>query len=311
MGDRLRGRNAVVTGGGRGIGRAIALAMAEEGANIVVCDLGGATDGTGADRAPADSVVAECKELGVKAVPHYGDVADFKAAEDMIRTCVDNFGRIDILCNIAGSGKPGMMWDMPEEEWDRTLSVHLKGTWNLSRHACPLMRQQRYGRILNCTSTERLGSWGAPHYCAAKGGIASLTYATAWEMGTYGVTCNAISPAARTRFVDDPEVLAGFQKKVEAGFWPKEYLEFAKHGPPAEMIGMIAAFLCSDEASHINGCIISAGGHALASWSPEAEKVIFARNWVKDGRWTWEEVASCMPTLLMGYVNPSPPKEEK
>jgi len=131
MGRRLKGRSALVTGAGRGIGMAVALALAEEGANIVVCDLGGATDGTGADKTPADEVVTECQKLGVKAVPHYGDVADFRAAEDMIRTCVDNFGRIDILCNIAGIGKPKMIFSMSEDEWDRVIAVHLKGTFNL------------------------------------------------------------------------------------------------------------------------------------------------------------------------------------
>jgi 3-oxoacyl-[acyl-carrier protein] reductase len=309
MGNRLKGRNAVITGGGRGIGRAVALAMAEEGANIVVCDLGVATNGTRPDKVPAAAVTEECRKLGVKAVPHYGDVADFKAAEDMIKTCVDSFGRIDILCNFAASGRFGPIWDMSEEEWDRTLAVAVKGTFNLCRHACPLMRQQRYGRILNVTSHERLGNWGAVHGCASKGAIASLTYAIAWEMGTYGVTCNALSPAARTRWMDDPDVLANFQKRVEAGFWSQEMFEQSKRIAPPEMMGVIAAFLCSEAASHINGCIISAGGHAIASWSPEQEKIVFARDWEKYGRWSWEEIEGCMPALLRGYVNPSPPRD--
>jgi len=310
-GERLKGKNAVVTGAGRGIGRAVALALAEEGANIVVCDLGGATDGTGADKTPADEVVVECQKLGVKAVPHYGDVADFKAAEDMIRTCVDNFGRIDILCNIAGIAKPRMIFNMPEEEWDRVIAVHLKGTFNLSRHAGVLMRQQRYGRILNCTSHEQLGTYGAVNYSAAKGGIASLTYATAWEMGRYGVTCNAIAPAARTRFFEDPELMANFMKRVEAGLWSQEMLEEAKHIAPPEHMGAIAAFLCSDEADHINGCIFTAAGHKLCYWSPPVETVTFARDWEKESRWTWQEIERYIPTLLKSYVNPTPPEGKK
>ncbi len=309
MAERLTGRNAVVTGGGRGIGRAIALALAEEGANIVVSDLGTATDGSGADPGPAHEVVEECRRLGVRAVAHCGDVAGFQTAEDIVRTCVDNFGRIDILCNIAGAARGGMMWNTSEEDWDRTIAVHLKGTFNLCRHACPLMRQQRYGRILNCTSHERLGALGAAQYCAAKGGIASLTYAIAWEMGAYGVTCNAIAPAARTRFMDDPKVIAGFKKRAEAGLWSQQMFEQASRLAPPEMMGMIAAFLCSDDAAHINGCIFTAAGHSLAWWAPEEEKVIFRRNWEKDGRWTWEEVRRCMPFLLRSYVNPSQPRK--
>ena len=152
MAGRLRGRNALVTGAGRGIGREVALALAEEGANVVVCDLGCSPAGVGTDGAPADATVEDCKKLGVMAVPHYGDVSDFRAAEDMIKTCVDNLGRIDILCNIAGIFKLSMLCDLSEEQWDRTIDVHLKGTFNLTRHALPRMRQQGYGRIINCFS---------------------------------------------------------------------------------------------------------------------------------------------------------------
>ena len=308
MGRKLEGRNALVTGAGRGIGRAIALALAEEGANILVCDLGADKDGTGSDRTPADEVAAECRELGVKAVPAYGDVADFKVAEEMVQACVDNFGRIDILCNIAGIGMGRMIFNMSEEHWDKVIAVHLKGTFNLSRHACALMREQRYGRILNCTSHERVGAAGQANYCAAKGAIASLTYATAWEMGKYGVTCNAIAPAARTRFLMDPQVMANFRKRVEAGLWTQEQYDEAFHLAPPEYLSTIAAYLCSDEASHINGCIFTAAGHKFAYWSPPVETMAFARDWDRYGRWTWEEVAKCMPTLLKEYVNPAPPE---
>lgn len=312
MAQRLKGRNAVVTGAGRGIGRAITLALAEEGANVVVCDTGGAKDGSGdVDKRPADEVADECRELGVKAIPHYGDVVDYKAAEDMINACVDNFGRIDILCNIAGIGLGRMIFNMSEDDWDKVIAVHLKGTFNLSRHACVLMRQQKYGRILNCTSDERVGATGQANYSSAKGAIASLTFAIAWEMGKYGVTCNAIGPAARTRFLDDPRVLANFRKRVEAGLWTREQLDEAYHLAPAEYMGTIAAFLCSDQAGDINGCIFGAAGHKLSYWSPPVETVAFTRDWDKEGMWTWEEVEKCMPTLIKGYVNPAPPQKKE
>ena len=311
MAEKLKGRNAVVTGAGRGIGRAIALALAEEGANVVVCDLGGAPDGTGADKTPADEVVAQCKKLGVKAVPQYGNVANFKDAEGMINACVKNFGRIDILCNIAGIDKPKMIFNMSEEEWDKVLAVHLKGTFNLSRHACALMREQRYGRILNTASDAFVGGATHVNYGAAKGGIVSLTYGIAREMGPYGVTCNAITPGAATRLVLSPEVIAGLRKRVEAGIWTQQKFDEATKLPPAEYMGAIVAFLCSDAASHINGCVFGAQGAKLSYWAPAVETVIIGRDWEKKGRWTWEEVEKQMPTLLKGYVNPAPPKEKK
>jgi len=313
MGDRLRlkGRNAVVTGAGRGIGKAIALALAEEGASVVACDLGGAVDGAGADKSAADEVVEECQRFGVKAVANYGDVSDFKAAEEMVKACVDNFGRIDILCNIAGIDKPRMIWNMSEEEWDKVIAVHLKGTFNLSRHACVLMRQQRYGRIVNCTSEAFVGTIGHVNYGAAKGGITSLTYATAWEMGRYGVTCNAICPRAATRMTLGPDVIAGYKKRVETGLWTQEKYEEAIRVPSSEYLAVIATYLCSDAASHINGCIFGTAGSLFSYWPPAREAVIFARDWEKEGRWTWEEMEKCMPTLLKGYVNPAPPEEQK
>lgn len=319
MGERLKGRNAVVTGAGRGIGRSIALALAEEGANIVVCDLGGATDGTGADRAPADAVVAECHELGVKAVPHYGDVSDFKAAEGMVKTCVDNFGRIDILCNIAGIFNINMIFDMSEKEWDRVIAVHLKGTWNLIRHATPLMREQRYGRIINCASVEYAGlmpTVGHANYAAAKGAIVSLTYATAREMGRYGVTCNAFNPGARTRMTDEWGI-----KGAKAGFVPKELMrEFGQKYEQTRMKGVedelyfapFIAYLASDAATNINGCIFHTTRDRLGVWNLPEVMIQVPRDWEKAGRWTFEEIDKVVPEkLLVGYVNPAPPQPDR
>ena len=313
MGERLKGRNALVTGAGRGIGRAVVLALAEEGANIVVCDLGGATDGTGVDRTPADEVVEECKKLGVKAVPQYGDVADFKAAEDMVNACVNNFGRIDILCNIAGIDKPKMIFNMSEDEWDRVIAVHLKGTFNFSRHACRLMREQRYGRIINCVSEAYAGGATHVNYAAAKGGIASLTYGTAREMGRYGVTCNAFIPRAQTRLTMDPSVVEGLKKRVEAGLMPKEKFDemMKESGAPAESFAPFIAYLASDAAADINGCIFLTSGTTIGIWNhPEVvRKLSKYKDWEKEGRWTIEEIEKAVPKeLLVGYVNPAPPQ---
>ena len=135
MGERLKGRNAVVTGAGGGIGREIALALAAEGANVVVNDFGVKVDGSDPTAMPAEKVAEEIRKLGVKAVGNFGNVASFKDAEKIVKDCVDNFGRIDILCNIAGILRDRMVFNMSEEEWDAVLDVHTKGSFNLIRHA--------------------------------------------------------------------------------------------------------------------------------------------------------------------------------
>ncbi len=311
MGDRIKGKNAVVTGAGSGIGKAVALALAGEGANVVVCDLGGGTDGTGAGTNLADETVSECKKLGVQAIPQYGSVADWDAAQAMIKACVDTFGRIDILVNVAGIDRARMMWNLSKEDWDLVIAVHLTGTFNMVRHAAPLMREQKYGRIVNTISEAFVGTVGHVNYGAAKGGIASLTYATAWEMGKYGVTCNAICPRAATRMTMGPEVLAGYKKRVESGLWTQERYDEVTHVATADYLAAIPAFLCSDQAAHINGCIFGASGAAFSYWEPAHESVIIGRDWDTHGPWTWEDVAKNMPTLLKGYTNPAPPEEKK
>jgi len=312
--DRLKGRNALVTGAGRGIGKAIALALAEEGASIVVCDLGGAMDGSGTDTSPADQTVEECRSLGVQAVPHYGDVSNFRAAEEMVRTCTEAFGSIDILCNIAGILRPRMIFNMSEEEFDRVLAVHLKGTWNLCRHACTCMRQQRYGRIVNCTSEAYAGTVGHTNYAAAKGGIVSLTYAIAREMGPYGVTCNAFTPRARTRLSVGDAQDEGLQKRIDAGLITEERLkgmeETRKEGADPEYFAPFIAYLVSDAAADINGCVFVASRATIGMWNNPGIERQFTRDWEIDARWSVDELEKRVPQeLLIDYVNPAPPRE--
>ena len=315
MAERLKDRNAVVTGAGRGIGRAVALALAEEGANVVVCDIGGTTTGEGMDKTPADEVVAECQKLGVKAVAHYGDVSSWSDAEGTIKACVDNFGRIDILCNVAGIDIPKMIFNMAEAEWDRVIDVHLKGTFNLSRHACVLMRQQRYGRIVNCVSEAYAGTVGHVNYGAAKGGIASLTFAIAREMGRYGVTCNAFIPRAGTRMTLTPEVVAGLKKRVEAGIWTQErYDEMMKEiGGPAELFASAVAFLCTDTAADINGCLFIFTPTMLGIYNQPAIASSVRHDPDKEGRWTVEQAEKIVLEKLLkdvNYTNPAPPEKK-
>jgi NAD(P)-dependent dehydrogenase (short-subunit alcohol dehydrogenase family) len=335
MGGRLKGKNAVVTGAGSGVGRAIALALAEEEANIVVCDLGCTTGGKGASRSLASAVVEECRRTGVKAVPHYGDVADFKAAESMIRTCLDSFGSIDILCNIAGIYNTYNIFDIPEEEWNRVVDVHLKGTFNLIRHATPLMMRQRYGRIINCTSTEYASLQPMPspdylakggilrftyqtasmeghaNYVAAKGGISSLTHAVAHEMGRYGVTCNAIAPMAWSRLAEDLTT-----RGVEAGAITPEFRDelmkwYAPKYNPSYFAPFVA-YLASDAGANINGCIFLAAPNTLGVFSnPKIVRKVY-KDYEKKGRWSFEEIEKLIQQkLLVGYVNPAPVEPDR
>ncbi|HLA18436.1 MAG TPA: SDR family NAD(P)-dependent oxidoreductase, partial [Dehalococcoidia bacterium] len=200
MTARLEGRNAVVTGAGRGIGRAVALALAAEGASVVVNDPGVNVDGSGHDAGPADQVAAEVRAVGGTAVANYDSVADLAGGENMVRQCADAFGRVDILVNVAGILRDRMIFNMSEEEWDAVIAVHLKGHYNTIKPASVLMRQQRYGRIVNFSSISGLrGISGQSNYGAAKAGIAGLTRVVARDLGRYGVTCNAIAPGAQTR----------------------------------------------------------------------------------------------------------------
>jgi 3-oxoacyl-[acyl-carrier protein] reductase len=313
MGNKLKGKNAVVTGAGRGIGKAIAVALAEEGANVVVCDLGVAVDGSGTDKTPADEVVQECQKFGAKAVAQYGDVSRFKDAEAMVKACVDNFGRIDILCNIAGIDKPRMIWNMSEEEWDQVVGVHLKGTFNLMRHAAPLMREQKYGRIINCVSEAFIGGPSHLNYAAAKGGIATLTYGGARELGRFGVTCNAICPRAWTRMTADDKVIEGIKKRIAAGLMAKDQLDrMMNELADPSYFATFVAYLASDRAANVNGQIFFVSGIEVGHWSQPVIETKVTRDWKKQGRWTFEEIEKLVPEkLLVGYVNPAPPQPDE
>ena len=311
MGTRLQGRNAVVTGAGRGIGREVALALAAEGARVVVNDPGVSRAGTGSDMAPADEVVAEIEKRGGTAIANYESVTDFAAAERIIKSCVDNFGRIDILVNCAGVLRERMVFNMPEEDWDIVLITHLKGTFNMCRHACVSMREQRHGRIINVTSDAWRGTIGQSNYGAAKGGIVSFTRGIARELGRYGITCNCIAPMAATRMTMTEEVKAGWKKRVEAGIWTKEHYEEVMDMPGPEFVPPAAVYLATDAAADINGQVIGCGGGRVALYSEPVEIRGIYKDYKKEGPWTVDELINLVPkTLLVGYINPAPPEEK-
>ena len=308
MGDRLQGKVAVITGAGRGIGKGEAILMAQEGAKIVVNDLGGAGDGSGSDIAPADEVVAEIKKMGGEAVANYDNVATPEGGENIIKTAIDSFGRLDILVNNAGILRDRMVFNMSPEEWDVVVKVNLYGHYNCTRPACVIFRQQRSGRIINTASEAGLGNMGQANYSAAKEGIIGFTRTVARDMGKYGVTCNAIRPRAATRLTVSPELQAAWERAraqgtdmpIEAG------VDITKLDPDA--IAPFVVFLATDEAAGINGRnFLIAGGQISVYTEPVAEKTIY-----KEGTWTLDELSAIMPgTLAADLVNPSPPQPPK
>jgi len=309
MGTKLKGRSAVVTGAGRGIGREVALALAAEGAKVVVNDPGVGRGGEGTDLAPADEVVAEIKKNGGEAIANHDSVADFAAAGEMIKNCVDTFGSIDIVVNCAGVLRDRMAHNMTEEEWDFVLAVHLKGTFNTCRHAAGYMRKQGFGRIINMASAAWQGSVGQANYSAAKGGIVSLTRTMARELGRRGGTCNAIVPMAATRMTLDDDVKAKFKKQLDDGEITQARYEELVNMPGPEHIARVIAYLATDAAANVNGlCVRSAGGTVGIYSEPKIVKTIH-KDYNKYGLWELDELEELFPSILLSeYVNPAPPE---
>jgi NAD(P)-dependent dehydrogenase (short-subunit alcohol dehydrogenase family) len=311
MGVRLQGRGGVVTGAGRGIGREIALALAAEGVKLLVNDPGVSRVGAGSNAAPADEVVTEIRKHGGTAMANYDSVTDFAAAERIVKSCVDNFGRIDILVNCAGVLRDRMIFNMAEEEWDMVLSVHLKGTFNMCRHASRPMREQRYGRIINVASAAWLGSTGQSNYSAAKGGIVSFTRSIARELGRYGVTCNCIVPMAATRMTLDDDVKSKFKMQLDKGEISQERYEELVNMPGPEFVAPAVVYLATDAAANINGLVVRSAGGTVGVYSEPSIVKIIHKNYRKEGSWTVDELADLVPKiLLVGYVNPAPPEEK-
>ncbi|MEX0684258.1 MAG: SDR family NAD(P)-dependent oxidoreductase [Dehalococcoidia bacterium] len=300
----LEGKVAVITGAGRGIGRGIALMMAEEGAKVVVNDPGVGPDGVGTDDGPADQVVAEIKTAGGTAIPNHDTVATADGGECIIKTAIDAFGRIDILVNNAGILRDRMIFNMSEEEWDAVIAVHLKGHFNTTKPATVLMRHQRYGRIINYTSESGLwGNAGQANYGAAKSGIAGFTRVVARELGRYGVTCNAIAPRAATRLTATiPQNRPGQpQRAAQAPADAPPPGSLGKMDP--DWIAPMTCHLATDGAWNINGQIFHVyGGTVAVLQHPTPSRTIF-----KPGMWTLDELSAQVPQLLQGTKNPAPP----
>ncbi len=288
----------VITGAGRGIGRGHALEFARQGAKVVVNDIGAAIDGTGSSDGPAGEVVDTIRAMGGEAVANGDDVADWDGAERLVRTAIDTFGGLDVVVNNAGFLRDRMLVSTSEEEWDAIMRVHLKGHFCPSRHASAYWREQAKAgeavdaRIINTSSgAGLLGSVGQGNYSAAKAGIATLTLVQAAEMGRYGVTANAIAPAARTRMTE--AVFADTMAAPEEG-------AFDAMAP--ENVAPLVVWLGSSQSSDVTGRVFEVEGGIIGvadGWrsGPRVDK---------GDRWDPAEVGDAVAGLLAEAPAPSP-----
>jgi NAD(P)-dependent dehydrogenase (short-subunit alcohol dehydrogenase family) len=303
LGDSLQGKVAVVTGAGAGIGHAIALALADEGAAVVVNDLGCSANGVGASSEPADAVAATIRARGGRAVPNYESVASLPGAERIIATALSEFGKLDILVNVAGTTRRGMIWELTEEDWDEVVTTHLKGTFACIRAAAPPMMAQRSGRIVNVASDiGYYGGAGRANYAAAKAGILGVTWTAALELGVFGVTVNALCPSAATRM---GQAGRGFDESHPIIPPERVRVEMQRARDPAD-VAPIVVYLAREEAAGINGQAFRACEGQIGVFTRAQLGIVVH----KEGRWTQDELSAIVPSVLtQGLTNPSPPRD--
>lgn len=282
MTKHLKGKSAVITGSGSGgIGKAVAFCLAEEGAQVVVNDIGRDTDG----RSLADKTVEEITKAGGTAVANYDSVATIQGGTNIIQSAVSNFGKIDILINCAANIVRASIDEMTEEQWDSVIAVHLKGHYSCARAAAMEMKKQKSGRIICFSSLAASGVPNHTAYSAAKSGILGLTGVLASELGEYGITANVIFPSADTKMFPGP-------RPKGRAVPPSQWLE-------PDYIAPLIAYLSTDEASGINGrYFYTSGGDIIIYPKPlelKTSSPMFIR---KMGKWTIDELSQIIPQIL-------------
>jgi len=293
----LDGKVAIVTGAGRGLGRAHAITLAQEGARVVVNDLGGTIDGKGADTAPAQQVVDEITSAGGQAIPHYADVSTIDGAKSLIELAIQTYDGLDILVNNVGILRDRMLFSMEEDDWDAVMKVHLKGQFMPTRYAGAYWREaakasgKSMGATLIFTSSEAgiFGNVSQVNYSVAKAGIIMMSIVAARELARYGVRSFAICPRARTRFT---ESTFGQLKSAD---------DFDPWAP--ENVSPLLVHLCSEAAAEITAQVFVAGGgviQLLRGWTVGAE--------IKQNkRWMVEELATAVPAMFEDNPKGPPP----
>lgn len=281
-GKLLHGKVALVTGAGRGIGREIALQLAEQGAAVVVNDVGASVRGEGSNAGPAEEVCQLIREQGGRAQANTDSVAEWEGAQRMVQSAVDTFGRIDIVINNAGILRDRIFHQMEPQEWDAVIKVHLYGAFYVSRSAAPFFRTQKSGCYVHMTSsTGLIGQLGQANYGAAKLGIVALSKAIALDMARYDVRSNCISPAAFSRMTDTVAGLTPEQQRLQ---------ELKQQRTRPEQVAPLAVFLASDAARDINGQIIGSRGRELYLYSQNRP----VRTLHRDEGWTLESLEQQM-----------------
>lgn len=291
------GRTVIITGAARGLGRSYALAFAAEGANVVVNDIGTSLAGEGRDTSAADGVVAEIEAAGGHAIANYEDITDWDAAKRIVDAAVETFGDLHVVVNNAGIVRDRMFVSATPEEWDATMRVHLRGHFCVSRHAVDYWRaQQKAGkpvdaRIINTTSGAGLqGSLAQAAYSTAKGGIAALTLVQAAELARYGITANALAPAARTRMTEG--AFADKMAAVESGFDAQD----------PDNIAPTVVWLGSGQSKHVTGCVFELEGGRITiedGWKlgPTVDR---------QAQWAPADVGAAVDELIAARAVPRP-----
>ena len=313
MGNRLDGRVVIVTGAGRGIGAEVAKWMAADGASVVVNDLGGSLDGTGSAAAPAEVTAQAIRDAGGTAVANFDSVAEYETAGKIVQTAIDNYGRVDGVCHVAGILRDRMVFNMTEAEWDGVLQVHLYGAFNMVRNCVPHMIRQQYGRIVLFSSGSGLGASGQTNYAAAKEGMVGFARSLAKDLAPHNITVNAVYPGGATRMTESvPESTTQLRQQQRTQAQPQQAP--ASQGPPIQgppeardpaNNAPKAVYLCTEAAGNITGQVVGVSGWQATLYSPRH----VTRSIHKNGRWTLDELDDLIPIAIgADLINPVPPQ---